>query len=163
MKKNLLIIGAGQYGKVAKEIAEDVGTFEKIDFLDDNSPFAIGKISDMEKFSDKYQYAFVALGDVELRLKLIEKLEEACYRIAILVSPKAYVSPSAQILKGTIVEPMAAVHTDACVSVGCIVSAGAVINHNVFVGDGCHINCNATIDAGRIMLAKTKLEAGKVF
>ena len=28
---NLLIIGAGQYGHVAKEIAESMGTFEKIE------------------------------------------------------------------------------------------------------------------------------------
>ena len=35
MNKNLLILGAGQYGQVAKEIAEDIGYFEKISFLDD--------------------------------------------------------------------------------------------------------------------------------
>ena len=33
--KNLLIIGAGQYGVVAKEIAESMKCFEKIDFVDD--------------------------------------------------------------------------------------------------------------------------------
>ena len=33
--KNLLIIGAGQYGMVAKEIAESMKCFEKIDFVDD--------------------------------------------------------------------------------------------------------------------------------
>lgn len=43
---NLLIIGAGSYGKVAAEIAADCG-YEKIDLLDDNSLEAIGKISDL--------------------------------------------------------------------------------------------------------------------
>ena len=41
--KNLLILGAGQYGQVAKEIAEETGYFDKIAFLDDNSEQAIGK------------------------------------------------------------------------------------------------------------------------
>lgn len=35
MNKNLLILGAGQYGQVAKEIAEDMEYLEKISFLDD--------------------------------------------------------------------------------------------------------------------------------
>ena len=43
MNKNLLIIGAGDYGQIAYEIAEAMERFEKIDFLDDNSELAIGK------------------------------------------------------------------------------------------------------------------------
>lgn len=35
MNKSLLILGAGQYGQVAKEIAESVGCFKRISFLDD--------------------------------------------------------------------------------------------------------------------------------
>ena len=42
--KNLLIIGAGQYGMVAKEIAESMKCFEKIDFVDDVYPSAVGKM-----------------------------------------------------------------------------------------------------------------------
>ena len=45
--KNLLIIGAGQYGMVAKEIAESMKCFEKIDFVDDVYPSAVGKICDI--------------------------------------------------------------------------------------------------------------------
>ncbi len=35
-KENLLIIGAGQYGMVAKEISDAMNCFGRIDFLDDN-------------------------------------------------------------------------------------------------------------------------------
>ena len=37
MNKNLLILGAGIYGLVAKEIAESMGCFGKIAFVDDNA------------------------------------------------------------------------------------------------------------------------------
>lgn len=37
MNKNLLIIGAGQYGQVAKEIAEQSEMFETVSLLDDLS------------------------------------------------------------------------------------------------------------------------------
>ena len=43
---NLLVIGAGQYGMVAKEIAESMGKFGRIDFLDDHNPVAVGKTSE---------------------------------------------------------------------------------------------------------------------
>ena len=36
--KNLLILGAGQYGVLAKEIAESMGCFATIAFLDDSYP-----------------------------------------------------------------------------------------------------------------------------
>lgn len=37
MNQNLLIIGAGIYGLVAKEIAESMGCFRQIDFVDDGA------------------------------------------------------------------------------------------------------------------------------
>ena len=35
MNKKLLILGAGMFGAVVKEIAEETKAFEQIDFLDD--------------------------------------------------------------------------------------------------------------------------------
>ena len=45
-EKRLLIIGAGQYGFVAKETAEAIGCFDVISFIDNNSSLAIGKTED---------------------------------------------------------------------------------------------------------------------
>ena len=57
----LLTIGAGGYGRLVKEIAELTG-FSKPDFLDDNSPLAVGKIDELEKIEDKYDGSIVAIG-----------------------------------------------------------------------------------------------------
>ncbi len=43
MNKNLLIIGAGEYGQITYEIAEAMGVFKKIDFLDDNRRWLLEK------------------------------------------------------------------------------------------------------------------------
>lgn len=163
MNNNLLILGAGQFGAMAKEIAEDMGCFGKIAFLDDRNEDAIGKLDDYEHFVVDYNYGIVAIGNTEIRLKLIQKLEEACYRVAILVSPRAYVSPSAQLMKGTIVEPMATVQTSSTVCVGCIISSGAVVRHNTFVGDGCHCDCNSVVLSGAVVPAKTKVNCGEIY
>ena len=157
MNQNLLILGAGQFGLMAKEIAESMNCFDKIDFLDDNSELAIGRLSDYEKLVVEYSNAIVAIGNPDVRLSWIQRLEEACYRVAVLVAPSAYVSPSAQLMKGTIVEPNATVQANTTVAIGCIVSSGAVIRHNAFVGDCCHLDCNAVVMSGTIVPAKTKV------
>ncbi len=69
--KNLLILGAGQYGVMAKEIAEAMGVFDRIAFLDDSfakDPAAaaehsiVGTTRDIEKFAAEFRYGFVASG-----------------------------------------------------------------------------------------------------
>jgi UDP-3-O-[3-hydroxymyristoyl] glucosamine N-acyltransferase len=164
MNKNLLIIGTGSYGIIAKETAESMNCFDKIDFLDDeNNEITIGKLKDYEKLSVSYRYAFVAFEDSDLRLKWIQKLEESCYIVAILVHPTAYISPSVQLMKGTIVEPMAVVQANTVVAIGCIISAGAVIRHNCFIGDACHIASNSTVTSRTIMFAGSQTICGQVF
>ena len=163
MNKNLLILGAGQFGFMVKEIAESMNCFEKIDFLDDSNEIAIGKLNDYEKFVCEYRYAIVAIGNPEIRLSYIQKLEEACFVIAIIVSPMAYIAPSAQLMKGTIVEPMAVVQANSTVAIGSIVSSGAIVRHNAFVGDACHLDCNAVVMSGSIVLAKTEVNACEVY
>lgn len=163
MNKRLLIVGAGQYGLLAKEVAESMGVFGKISFLDDNNGIAIGKVHEYEKFIRDYTYAFVAIGNNAFRLEVIEKLQRTGYRIAVLVSPKANVSPSAQIDEGTIVEPMAVVQANAHVAVGCLVCSGAVVKHNACVGVGCYLDCNSVVQAGVLVPKKTKVNAAMVY
>lgn len=170
MNKNLLILGAGIYGLVAKEIAESMGCFEKIAFVDDNAKTTpnghevIGTVADIENLASDYYNIVVAIGNPEVRLKLIQKIEEkiSC-RIVTLVSPRAYVSPSAQIGKGCIIEPMAVVHTRCVITTGCIISAGAVVNHASMCCDGSHVDCNATVEGYSLVPAGTKICSGEVF
>ena len=163
MNKNLLILGAGQYGQVAKEIAEAMGCFEKIDFLDDGKEFAVGKLSSYKDFLNSYSYAIVAIGNPDVRMDWINKLENIGYRIAHIIHPKAYVSPSAQIMKGSIIEPMAVVNTECVISRGCIISAGAIINHNSICSEGVHVDCNASVPGNSKIPEKTKVTCGTVY
>ncbi len=163
MNRNLLILGAGQYGRVVREIAKDMNYFDKISFLDDNSSLAIGKLTDYNFFEDSYSYAFVAIGNPDIRIKWLNLLEETNYTIPVLIHPKAYVSPSAKIMEGSIVEPMAVVHTECTIKRGCFISAGAVINHASKCLEGCHIDCNATVFGYSVVPAGTKVNSGEVF
>ena len=160
--KNLLIIGAGQYGMVAKEIAESMELFGKISFLDDNNPTAIGKINDIDKFIVEYDSAVVAIGNSQLRLKLLESLCSLGYDVPCLIHKRAFVAPSAKIGKGSFVEPMAVVHTGVIIENGCIISAGTIVNHNSIIHKGCHLNCGSIVTARTEIKACTTTECGSI-
>lgn len=160
--KRLLIIGAGGHGKVVKEAAEAIGGYEKIDFVDDNSVEAVGKIKDLEWLYEEYDLAFVGIGDCCLRKGLIQKLISIGYKVPALLHPTAYISKSSTVGCGTIVEPKAIVNTGAHVGMGCIISVGAIVDHNAEVGDYAHINAGAIVKAGCKVANGCRINAGEV-
>ena len=169
---NLLILGAGQYGVMAAEIAGAIGAFDRIAFLDDS--FAtrhpersegsskvslIGTTADLPKFAEQFKFGFVAIGNPALRRKLTEQLQQNNFALATLVHPTAYVSPSAQLEPGCCVEPNATVQTAAVVKQASFIASGAVIRHNATVGEFCHIDCNAVVDTLAVVPAGTHILA----
>lgn len=170
MNKNLLIVGAGTYGIIASEIASDMGCFKKIDFIDDerkttpNGIEVVGTTRDIDELVVEYSNIIVAIGNPKVRLSLLNRIkEETPYRIISLVSPKAYISPSAQIMNGCIIEPMAVVHASCVICPGCIISAGVVVNHATMCCDGVHVDCNATVEGYCLVPAGTKVCSGEVY
>ncbi len=163
MNRNLLILGAGQYSFVVKEIAEAMKIFDKIDMLDDCSAVAIDKIENYEKYLDAYTYAVVSIGNNKKRLELIHKLRKAGYMTPAMVHPCAYVSPSANIGDASIIEPFAVVQANATVGKGCILSATSVVNHNAVIEDGAHCDCGTVTAARGVVPSCHKVQCGAVF
>ena len=170
MERNLLILGAGIYSLVAYEIAVDMGCFGRIDFADDGREYAyngskvVGGTEDLGVYSADYTDIAVAIGNPAVRLSLISKIKsDTECNVATLVSPKAYIAPSALIGCGCVIEPMAVVHSGCVLSDGCIVSAGAVVNHAAKCLLGVHVDCNATVPGNVIVPEGTKVKSGTVF
>lgn len=163
MDGGLLILGAGQFGMMVKEIADSLDMVSKIDFLDDNNPIAIGRLCDFPRFVDSYPLAIVAIGNSMIRLDYANLLEKAGYTVPALISPRAFVSDSAVVSSGCIIEPMAVVQTRAYIGKGCIISSGAVIRHNATVEDGCHCDCNSVVKSNTILPRGSKLDCGKIY
>ncbi|MBQ5851949.1 MAG: hypothetical protein IIW54_14225 [Lachnospiraceae bacterium] len=161
--RRLLIVGAGQYGHVVKEIAEFNADFEMVSFLDDSSDDAVGKIVEAERFVTQYSMAIVAIGNAEIRRQLTMKLVEYGYEIATLIHPKATISSSAKVGMGCVIEAGAVLNTASELCEGVFVSPGAVVNHNSTVGQYSHIDCNAVVEAGSNVPANIKLVSGSVF
>lgn len=142
--KSLLILCAGQFGEITKEIADALG-YEKIGFLDDFVPGVLGKLTDYRKLVSEFSDAVVAADSITLRMDYLEKLKIVGYHVPTLVHPTAFIAPSATLGEGTIVQAKAAVSTGCTIGKGCIISMSANINHHTKIGDYCHIACNSTV------------------
>lgn len=156
--KSLLIIGAGGYGRLVKELAELLG-YERINFLDDNSSIAVGKIQELDDLQEDYDGAIVAIGNPTIREEIFSKLTNPVS----LTHPDAIISPSAKIAKGCVVEARTVINTGATVKDSSFICAGAVVNHNALVGEFCQIDCNAVVGSGAVVDRGIKVESCTVF
>ncbi len=153
----LLICGAGQFGLVAKEVADAMGCFSEILFLDDNSELAVGKISEIENV--KYDVGFVAIGNPDIRKLLSHKLKS----MATLIHPKAIIMSSAKIGSGSIIEAGAVVCSNAEIGNGNIIMSNAVVGHDAKVGDFCQLKYNCAVHERAVVQNCTKVECNAVY
>ena len=168
MVKRLLVLGAGGHGKVVREVAlslmntDGKPEYEVVDFLDDNSEDAIGKIADLEKYQDKYSDVFCGIGNNTVRKQLLDQAEQLGFNVPVLIHASAYISPSAVIEAGTVVEPKAIVNANTVIHRGSIISVGAIVDHDVIVNEFVHVNAGAIVKAGAKVESIRKLEAGEI-
>ncbi len=155
--EKLLILGAGQYGFAAKEVAEAMGCFDRVEFLDDHNPIAVGKLADID--TAQYTAAVVAIGNPVVREKWLQRIE----KLATLVHPRAFISPSAVIGKGSIIEAGAVLSMGATIGKGTIVMANAVVGHNATVGDSCQLKYNCTVSENSTVPNHTKVDCNVVY
>lgn len=168
MGKKILLLGAGGHAAVVSEVIYTLKDcmnnpiYEKIDYLDDKSEKAIGKIQELDDIGRNYDEVFCCIGNNKLRGELVEKAMKMGFTIPVLVHPTAYISPSAVIKLGTVVETKAIVNANSVVNEGCIISVGAIVDHDVKVGRFCHVNAGAICNAGSSISNERKIGVGEI-
>lgn len=157
---NLLILGAGGHGKVVADVATQTRKWDKISFLDDNLELykvngieVIGKLSDYFLHTQKYQHAFVAIGDGKVRLKWIEILNEAGFNIPSLIHPFSSVSKYSQISFGTLVNAGVVVNTNVEIGTGCILNTNCSVDHDSILQDGVHLSPGVKV-SGSVLVGR---------
>lgn len=96
----LVILGAGGYGHVIEDIANQSKRYEEILFLDDNTE---NKCSSFIEYIDSNTEFYPAFGNNEIRMKWLDELEKKECMIASFVHSSAYVSPKANIEAGCVI------------------------------------------------------------
>lgn len=187
--RDLLIIGAGGYGREVCQVVEDLDPAWKVlGFLDDREELHGGMVRELpvlggiDAVTEHPAAAVaVAVGSPAGRRAVAERLAGLPdERLPVLVHPRAWIGNRVEVGAGTVVLAGAAVSTDiaigrfACLNKNCIVghdavlgdfttiSPGASISGFVTLGEGCDIGANSVVVQGRTVGAGTIVGAGAV-
>ena len=142
--KDLVIIGAGGHGRVIADIAQKLGVYENICFLDDSDlketmglP-VVGKTADAIKYVSKADI-FVAIGNSVVRGKFIENLLSMGANVPTLIHPSAVIGACVEIGLGTAVMAGAVINPCSKLGKGVILNTCSSVDHDCIIGDYCHI------------------------
>ena len=142
--KDLLIIGAGGHGRVIADIAQKLGRYGSIAFLDDGEAqesmrlAIVGKIADMEKYVATHDI-FVAIGDSNTRKEIMEGLFTMGASIPTLIHPSAVLGACVELGVGTAVMAGAVIGPCSKLGMGVILNTCSSVDHDCSIGDYSHI------------------------
>jgi sugar O-acyltransferase (sialic acid O-acetyltransferase NeuD family) len=162
--KDIVIYGASGHGKVIADIIEKSGGRVRA-FVDDDeslwdrSFFGLPLWQGMEvllrrlKGEDAGFSVIVAMGQNEVRRKVVEKLETAGAWFAKAVHPSACVARGVEIGEGSVLMANAAVNPGSRIGKHCIINTAATVDHDCIIGDYVHLSPGAhlggTVHVGR--------------
>ena len=156
--KRVVILGSGGYGRTVADVAHQLNySTIVLDVADMVHP-----LSTFSSYINSSTSFIPAFGNNAFRMEWINKIEESGGKVATLIQPTAYVSPTAKINLGTVILPHAIINTDVVVGKGCIINLGAIVDHGCILEEGVHI-CLGAIVKGENRIEKcSKIEAGEV-
>lgn len=166
-RKGLLIAGASGHGRVIASLAEQIGCYKQICFLDDdvslqkNDKSIVGTCSYAIEHSEEYE-VIVAIGDAATRKNLQEKYEEAGVQVATLIHPFSSVAKDVLIGDGTVVMAGAVIQPGCRIGRGSIVNTCASLDHDNILGDFSHVAVGAHLAGNVHVGSETWIGAGAV-
>ena len=168
MAKTLLILGSGGHGKAVAEAALLSGDWKKVVFADDRWPeisevFNCPVVSDVVSIgtlTGTVHGAIAAVGNNALREKWQAAILEANLLLVSVIHPRAFVSESAKVGRGSAIMAQAMVGVDAQLGMGTIINANATVDHDAILGDYAHLGVGVQIAGGVRVGARSWLQAG---
>ena len=143
--RNLIIIGAGDFGREAMWVAERMNkespAWNILGFVDD------GKVGEMVD-------GYPVLGNVDW---LCAYKHEVCVTCAVAngkVKESIWkrLDGCAHIQSASLIDPVAIIGKNCVIGDGCIICAGTVLTVNVSLGKSCIINLNCTIGHDSVLM-----------
>ena len=193
MKSKLIGLGAGGHAKVLIEALRERDEWVLVGLLDSNPKLAHQSLLGVpvlggddlmpQLFSQGVSHFFVGVGSASGtsdRQRLFHLAVSHALQAVSIVHPRAWVSPSAEISRGTCILAGAIVNADARVGENVILNSAAVVEHDchisahahvatgaclaggVFVGEGSHIGVGAVVRQGIRIGRNSVVGAGAV-
>lgn len=157
--KNLAILGAGGHGKVAADIAEQLGW--NVHFFDLAYPEVkecgpwqvVGDETSLIKHAAQYAAIFVSIGNNDIRAKKQEEFKALGFTITSLISPYATLSEHVEVGDGVLIVANACINIGTTIADGVIINTGANIDHDNTLGAYCHISPGVNL-AGEVSIGE---------
>ena len=153
------LFGSGGHGKVCASIAEELGY--TVVFFDDRFPRVgacgkwpvIGTKTDLIERVEQFYFAFVSIGNCEIRERIQNELVTAGFNIVNLISTNASVHSSVKLGKGVLIVGNACINIDSFIDDGVIVNTNGVVDHDCHISAYAHICPNVAL-AGEVVVGK---------
>lgn len=158
-KQKIILIGGGGHCKSCIDVIKLQDNYSIEGILDlketpgqqiDGYP-VLGNDDLIKELVERNYYFLITVGQIksaQIRIKLFEKLRKHNAEVATVISPKAYVSPHAEIGIGSIVLHGAIINAGAVVGQNAIINSLSLVEHDVKVGNHTHISTGALVNGG---------------
>lgn len=157
--KTLVLLGAGGFARTISDIVRQTGQFDEIVLLDDAMKDGVaGRCSQYVDHIGAETEFFPAISDNRCRRSWIDTLHGKGVKVATIIHPSAYVSPTVKMEDGIAVLPGAIVNTGARLASGVLVNCGAVIDHDSVIECCSHIKPRAVVRALSVVEAESVIE-----
>jgi sugar O-acyltransferase (sialic acid O-acetyltransferase NeuD family) len=154
-----VLIGGGGHCKACIDVIEATGEWDVLGILDLPERAGeqvlgypvVGTDEEVGHYVAAGAHFLVCLGQIRtasLRRNAYERVKAAGGTLATIVSPLAYVSPSAILGEGTIVMHRAVVNVSAIIGDNVIINTMALVEHDATVGSHCHVSTAAVLNGG---------------
>lgn len=165
--KKLVIFGGSGIGMIAASIANELGYFKVLGFLNDvlsvgtmvgkyNTIPVIGTTNDFPKYLDEedtlFFIAYVGMQNERQVFEKIESLKISASKFATLIHPSAIVPKGfCKIGNGVLMAPLSQLSPDTTIEDNCILLANSFVGHNSTLKKFAHIATNAVVGANVIV------------
>ncbi len=154
--RRIVIIGAGDGGRLVSELVKEQQEFEVICFIDDNEAVQgktingykiIGTSADLKRFGG---IGFViAVGmNMKARSMLFEKAMDAMLEPVNVIHRTAIIEKSAQVGKGTIMLANCVINAFATVGENVFIFTGTIIEHDTNIGNNVYFSPGVSLGGG---------------
>lgn len=159
LKQPIVLIGGGGHCKACIDVIETTGKWDILGILDLPERMGemvlgypiVGTDDQVGRFVAEGARFLVCVGQIrtaDARRRAYDRVKAAGGKLATIVSPLAYVAPSAVIGEGTIVMHRAIVNASASVGDNVIINTMALVEHDATVGSHCHVSTATVLNGG---------------
>lgn len=168
--KDILLVGAGGHARVVADVIRITGQYRVYGFLDGVNPERHGQTYEgarilggdelLAGLRESVEYAVVAIGENDARVRLGSELLRYGYQLPTLVHPSAVVAAGIKLGAGTVVCAGVVINPAAEIGAHVIINTAASVDHDCRIGDGVHVGPGAHLGGHVIVGAHTLIGVG---